>query len=88
MKKKIFLVGTLVAIAMSAMFISCEKKDSVSKEEINGCKCSYYADGEKYTGVRVEIEDMEDYLGVSSCSQLEKYLEREVDLDDVSCKEY
>ncbi len=46
MKKKFFLVGAFVAIAMSTMFVACEKSGSIE----NGCTCTMtmygYSDSE------------------------------------------
>ena len=91
MKKKIFLVSALIAMAMGVMFVGCKDKnaadDTSDSKDIEGCKCTYYVDGEKESS-KIDIEDMEDYYDVSTCSKLAKYLEKEFDLEDVSCKEY
>ena len=64
MKKKFFLIGALVTISMSAMFIACSSKNA----PINGCNCAVRIDG-----VLVEpntpfsLEDMKYYGNFSSC---------------------
>lgn len=37
MKKKFFLIGALVAMSMSAMFVACNNK---SNEQVEGCTCT------------------------------------------------
>lgn len=88
MKKKIFLVSVFVAMAMGMMFVSCEKKDAVEKEEINGCKCTFYYEGKKVGTEKFDIDDMEDEYDVSTCSKLEKELMREAEDYDIECKSY
>lgn len=78
MKKKIFLVSTLLVVAMSAMFVSC-KKDEPS----NGCNCRYEYDGEFLGSEFISLSDM-SYIGVKSCGALADYL-TEGDGVDVSC---
>ena len=95
MKKKFLFVSALVVMAMCASLISCEKKDSVSeskdeeKEEINGCKCTVtWDDGEKET-IKYDLEEMEDYFDVSTCSKLQKILLEDAEgVEKLTCKEY
>ena len=85
MKKKIFLVSALVAMAMSVMFVSC--KDNQTPE--NGCKCKLYYDGEKLGTEKIHLDDMEDYFDVKTCSKLEKALKEDYDYDSkTSCTSY
>lgn len=99
MKKRIMLVSTLVVMAMSAMFVACQDKNSPSssseketeKEEIKGCKCTVTIDGES-ASEKISIDDMEE-LDVSTCSALEKLMKKEAKeegFDDfsVTCKSY
>ena len=64
MKKKFFLVGALVAIAMSAMFVACSDKNGAS----DGCDCtirdSYGSSVEHFTK-----GDMAQ-MGATSCAEL------------------
>jgi len=65
MKKKIFLVGALVAFAMGAMFISCDGGDLQ-----NGCTCDMTSnDGSTFTTTYTQSE-MEASYGASSCGEL------------------
>ena len=64
MKKKFFLVGALVAIAMSAMFVACSDKNGAS----NGCDCtirdSYGSSVEHFSkGEMAEV-------GATTCGEL------------------
>ena len=93
MKKKFFYVSTIVAMAMCAMFISCEKKSSSSSssdsEAVNGCKCSWSVDGEVLNSERITIDEMEEYYGASSCSKLQRLISSEAGgYYDVTCKGY
>lgn len=63
MKKKIFLVSTLVLMAMSAMFVACEK--DVLKE---GCDCTFNEEGETWTE-HLNSAEMMNY-GATNCSAL------------------
>lgn len=88
MKKKIFLVSALVAIAMSAMFISCEKSGGNEPSQSKGCKCTYYWNGNVLDSEGYFWEDLDE--NIKSCSELEKYLARglEDDEKDVKCKSF
>lgn len=70
MKKKFFLVSTLLVVAMSAMFVSC-KKDEPTK----GCSCSISYFGESYTEF-IPLSDMSHY-GVKTCSALAELMREE-----------
>jgi hypothetical protein len=63
MKKKIVLVSTLVLMAMSAMFVACEK--DVLKE---GCDCTFNEEGETWTE-HLNSAEMMNY-GATNCSAL------------------
>ena len=64
MKKKFLLVGALVAIAMSVMFVSCKDKNEVS----DGCNCtireSDAAEIEHWSKSDMELQ------GVATCGEL------------------
>ena len=64
MKKKIFLVSTLVLMAMSAMFVACEKKDDLK----DGCDCTFTIEGETWTE-HLTAAEMMNY-GATNCSAL------------------
>ena len=70
MKKKIFLVGALVAIAMSAMFVSCNGDDQ-NQSNGNLCTCT---NGEETHYVNPASE------GASSCAELNS-----MTIDGVRC---
>ena len=79
--------------AMSTMFVACNKKEEVSKDDdINGCKCTFYWTGGGQEPVKYSLDDMEEYFDVTTCSQLEKEITRdmsvEYDFEKVSCKSY
>ena len=64
MKKKFLLVGALVAIAMSAMFVACSNKNEVK----DGCDCtireSDAAGTEHWSKSDMELQ------GVTTCGEL------------------
>ena len=69
MKKKFFLVGTLVVMAMSAMFVACSNKNEVTNDAANGCTCtirdsSGYQDTDKFSAM-----DMKE-MGATTCGEL------------------
>lgn len=84
MKKKFFLIGALVLMSMSAMFVACEG----NKPE-NGCICTVTPkEGEKET-MRMTFEDMVDYYGVTTCSELNSELQDYIPASaTVACKGY
>ena len=65
MKKKFFLIGALVAMSMSAMFVACSGKN----EPTNGCKCVIKANGVE-SNTTVTLDEMKQYYGVSTCDAL------------------
>ena len=67
MKKKFFLVGALVAMSMSAMFVACSKDDK--NEPTNGCKCVVKANGVE-SNITVTLDEMKQYYDVSTCNAL------------------
>ena len=69
MKKKFFLIGALVAMSMSAMFVACEKDNGLSK----GCTCTTYEGGETTTDY-ISPTEMMGY-GASTCSALASALQ-------------
>lgn len=85
MKKQILLVGTIIAMTISAMFMGCKSKNDAddstgnSKPE-NGCKCTFYdEDNEKMGTEKFDLDDMEDYYDVTTCSKLLKAIKAESD---------
>ncbi|MGM9838287.1 MAG: hypothetical protein ACI30A_07375 [Paludibacteraceae bacterium] len=76
MKKQIFLVSALVAMAMSAMFVSCKDKNEPA-DSINGCMCTIeWTDGTEDSQA-ISLSDMKAEYGVTSCSKLEAILNEE-----------
>ena len=84
MKKKFFLIGALVAMSMSAMFVACE-----GSKPANGCICTVTdKDGEKETN-RITFEDMVDHYGATTCSELNTKLKDYIPASaSVACKGY
>ena len=75
MKKQIFLVGALVAIAMSSMFVACADKNAPTS--VDGCSCSVTDEyGDKET-ISYSKSEMEDYYDVKTCEKLAKVLKEE-----------
>ena len=56
MKKKFFLVGALVAMSMSAMFVACSDQN----EPTNGCKCVVKAYGVE-SNITVTLDEMKQH---------------------------
>ena len=87
MKKKFFLVGALVAMSMSAMFVAC----SGQNEPTNGCKCTFRFDGETKTD-SFPFEEIKQIYDVSTCEAFASQYQAEerangVDMS-VSCTAY
>ena len=87
MKKKFFLVGALVVMSMSAMFVACNGNNPT-----NGCECTATIMGESQTG-RITLTEMKDNYGVTTCSALASTIENRGKDDlgfsvSVSCKAY
>ena len=87
MKKKFFLVGALVAMSMSAMFVACNGNNPT-----NGCECTYSYQGESETA-RITLAEMKEYYGVTTCSALASTIEKELKAEtgfsvSASCKGY
>lgn len=82
MKKKFFLVGALVVMYMSAMFVACNGNNPT-----NGCKCTATYEGETETQT-ISLAEMKEE-GWSTCSDVANYLREEaIDGVSVSCKAY
>ena len=79
MKKKFFLIGALVAMSISAMFVACNQNTPT-----NGCVCTMTYEGQKMTE-RLTFEDMVDYYNVTTCSELQAYFPP---IYSASCKAY
>ncbi len=82
MKKKFFLIGALVAMSMSAMFVACGgKNEPAGPEYVDGCKCdivdeikmdnitTWETTNAEYTMSQLNAE------GVYSCSDLEQKIQ-------------
>lgn len=87
MKKQIFLVGALVAIAMSSMFVACADKNVPTPTSIDGCSCSLTSEGEKET-FSLTMSEIEEQYGVKSCEKLAKIIMEEGWCDRVTCTGY
>ena len=71
MKKKIFLVSTLVLMSMSAMFVACDKKDDKKENELKGCTCEYYIPEMCASEtVSFSLAEMKSQYGANSCAEL------------------
>lgn len=68
MKKKIFLVSTLVLMSMSAMFVACDKKDDKNGAK-DGCDCTW-ASGQTDHISAAEMSGM----NATTCGELAGYL--------------
>ena len=69
MKKRIFLVSTLVVMAMSAMFVACSKNDkNDATASSNGCNCTIN-DG---SGNETDFYSKGDMaqMGATTCDEL------------------
>lgn len=65
MKKKFFLVGALVVMSMSAMFIACSGKN----EPVNGCNCTIRESDGSQSREYFSKMDMAE-VGATTCSEL------------------
>lgn len=86
MKKKIFLVSALVAMAMSTMFVACN-----SNSPTNGCTCTLSFQGETETE-SISLAEMKEY-GYKTCSDVAADLKAELRKEgmsgvNVSCSAY
>ena len=98
MKKQIFLVGALVAVAMSSMFVACADKNTPDDKTkvVAGCTCTYQAEGEERETFEIGLNDMPN--GITTCDGFAEYYQLiawyEYGLDgielveDVTCKAY
>ena len=86
MKKKFFLVGALVVMSMSAMFVACNENTPA-----NGCECTITEMGESRTE-RVTLAEMKENANVTTCSALVSETEKQIKAmgvsASVSCKAY
>lgn len=70
MKKKFFLVGALVAMSMSAMFVACSK-DEKQENELKGCTCEYYIPEMGATETSYfPLSEMKSQYGANTCAEL------------------
>ena len=82
--KKVFVISAVMLMAVSAVFVSCKKKNSDNPS--NGCTCKVYdPDYDEYETWNVTKEDMQ-YEGVSSCSALAAMIREDGYFENVSCK--
>ena len=86
MKKKFFLVGALVAMSMSAMFVACN-----NNAPANGCKCAITFKGEDMGTETIDLQQMKEW-NVATCSEVAKYLVEKTDIGGsdtkADCKGY
>ena len=86
MKKKFFLVGALVVMSMSAMFVACNQNTPT-----NGCKCTFKHNGETDSNT-ITLAEMKEYYNVTSCGALASAVEKEAkaagESISVSCSAY
>ena len=62
MKKKVFLIGALVALSMSAMFVACN-----NNAPVQGCTCTIKESGEPAVTDYFTLQEMAGY-GATTCS--------------------
>lgn len=71
MKKKFFLIGALVAMSMSAMFVACSKNDQNGADELKGCTCEYYIPEMGATDTSYfSLSEMKSQYGANTCAEL------------------
>ncbi len=88
MKKKFFLVGALVAMSVSAMFVACSQKNEPATTTITGCDCTIYdQDGDVYTQY-IDYSHMKSYYGANTCSELTQAMKNLAgsDIRGANCK--
>ena len=79
MKKKFFLIGALVVMSMSAMFVACGgKNEPADPEYVNGCRCEIVDEYTTAIGTTVSTQTGEYPLdltlqadGIFTCADLE-----------------
>lgn len=77
MKKKFFLIGALVVMSMSAMFVACGGKNE--PEYVNGCRCEIFDEITTASGVTTRSTTVGEYPldltlqadGIFTCADLE-----------------
>lgn len=69
MKKRIFFAMLISAFAAGSFLVSCDDDD----DEVSGCTCTAYYEGEEVTSETITAEEMkeEEY---TSCSEIEDEL--------------
>lgn len=86
MRKKFFLVGALVVMSMSAMFVACNGNNPT-----NGCICTAtYENGETETE-SITLAKMKEEFGITSCAELttlENQLAELKGISSVTCSAY
>lgn len=70
MKKKFFLVGALVAMSMSTMFIACSKNDqNTPSDGSDGCNCTIRESDGSQSREYFSKMDMAE-VGATTCGEL------------------
>lgn len=77
MKKKFFLVGALVAMSMSAMFVACSSKNEASDLSSTRCICTVVDSYGDSTTESFDLADANARWGVSSCSACTPFVEKQ-----------
>lgn len=87
MKKKIFLVSALVAFAVGVMFVSCNQNEPSNSGggATEGCTCTYQVPGFGSSSTSTYSASKLNELGVSSCSELENWLDNKTDYESIYC---
>ena len=87
MKKQIFLVVALVAIAMSSMFVACSDKNAPT---VSWCSCDVQLGDERWT-MEYESEGGDDF---QSCTEVARWFEKDFERNfpdreaNVTCNGY
>ncbi len=76
MKKKFFLVGALVVMSMSAMFVACSKDDKNGASDSTRCICTVVDSYENSTTESFSMSDAKAKWGedIGSCSAIEPFV--------------
>ena len=86
MKKKFFLVGALVAMSMSAMFVACSKNDQNGASDSTRCICTVVDSYGDSTTESFDLADANARWGVSSCSACTPFVKEQNPYASVSCR--
>ena len=79
MKKKFFLIGALVAMSMSAMFVACSKDDKNGASDSTRCICTVVEYDGNSTTESFSMSDAKARWGegISSCSAITPFVEKQ-----------